>query len=77
MTAQLMSAGDDEAGGCGNPVCVSALLAHLLFLRANGNLAAATALADTFGTVAFVEVCASVICASVNGLVEYFMLKAV
>ena len=31
------------------------LLAHLLFLRANGGTEYATALADTFGTKAFVE----------------------
>ena len=31
------------------------LLAHLLFLRANGGTEYATALADTFGTRAFVE----------------------
>ena len=33
---------------------ISAMLAHLLFLRANGGLSNATALADTFGTESFV-----------------------
>ena len=31
------------------------MLAHLLFVRANGGIQYATALADTFGTRAFVE----------------------
>ena len=56
VTAQLLAARDDEAGGPGGPVAMSALLSHLLFLRANGGLGSATALPDTFGTVAFVEV---------------------
>ena len=33
---------------------ISPMLAHLLFLRCNGGLEAATALPDTFGTQAFV-----------------------
>ncbi len=33
---------------------VSALVAHLAFIRTAGSLAAATALADTFGTAAFI-----------------------
>ena len=41
------------------PVAVSALLAHLLFLRANGGLVGATALADTFGTAAFAAAAAA------------------
>ncbi|KAK9838087.1 hypothetical protein WJX81_000247 [Elliptochloris bilobata] len=60
ITGQLLACFDDEAGArpnpCftgGGPVAVSALLAHLLFLRANGGLVGATALADTFGTSAF------------------------
>lgn len=58
MTAQLLAAYDDMAGArSGNPVPVAALLAHLLFLREVGGLAAPTALPDTFGTEAFVEVC--------------------
>ena len=47
------------AGTPGGPVAVSALLAHLLFLRANGGLAGATALADTFGTAAFAAAAAA------------------
>ena len=47
------------AGAAGGPVAVSALLAHLLFLRANGGLAGATALADTFGTDAFAAAAAA------------------
>jgi nicotinic acid phosphoribosyltransferase len=58
MTAQLLARYDDVAGGSNGPTCMSALLAHLLFLRTNGRLESATALADTFGTAAFVEVCA-------------------
>ena len=58
MTTQLLSQYDDMAGAkSGNPVPVAALLAHLLFLREVGGLAAPTALSDTFGTKAFVEVC--------------------
>ena len=57
MTTQLLSQYDDMAGAkTGNPVPVGALLAHLLFLREVGGLAAPTALSDTFGTKAFVEV---------------------
>ncbi|CAL5220669.1 g2715 [Coccomyxa viridis] len=56
MTTQLLSRYDDMAGAkSGNPVPVAALLAHLLFLREVGGLAAPTALSDTFGTRAFVE----------------------
>lgn len=48
--AQLMAGLDDAAGGAeGGPVQVSALLAHLLLLRAAGGLANATCLPDTFG----------------------------
>ena len=57
MTTQLLSRYDDMAGArTGNPVPVAALLAHLLFLREVGGLAAPTALSDTFGTKAFVQV---------------------
>lgn len=38
------------------PVNVTALVAHLLFLAANGGMQNATALPDTFGTAAFVSV---------------------
>ena len=38
------------------PVNVTSLLSHLLFLAANGGLATATALADTFTTRAFLAV---------------------
>jgi hypothetical protein len=57
-TAQLLAGYDDEAGAGSEegPVAVSALASHLLFLRANGGLAGATALPDTFGTAAFVQV---------------------
>ena len=56
VTAQLLAAYDEEAGGAdGGPVAVSAIVSHLLFLRANGGLSAATALPDTFGTRAFVQ----------------------
>lgn len=43
---------------CGrtNPICVSAVLTHLLFLAANGGMEQATALADTFTTKAFIAV---------------------
>ena len=54
-TTQLMAEYDDKAGqaqGSG-PSTLSALLAHIMFLRANGGLHAATALCDTFGTAAF------------------------
>ena len=57
ITAQLMAEGDDKAGhaqGSG-PLALSALLAHIMFLRANGGLSSATALCDTFGTSAFVS----------------------
>lgn len=58
MTTQLLSRYDDMAGATpGNPVPMAALLAHLLFLREVGGLAAPTALSDTFGTKAFVQVC--------------------
>ena len=57
MTTQLLSAYDDMAGGAsGRPVPVAALLAHLLFLREVGGLARPTALTDTFGTSAFIQV---------------------
>ena len=51
--------GADASGAGGGPVAASALLAHLLFLRANGGLAGATALADTFGTTAFAAAAAA------------------
>ena len=56
ITARLLARYDDAAGSAAAPVPVSALLAHLLFLRANGGVPFATALADTYGTAAFVEV---------------------
>lgn len=56
ITAKLLARYDDAAGSAEAPVPVSALLAHLLYLRANGGLDSAIALADTFGTAAFVEV---------------------
>ena len=57
VTTQLLSAYDDMAGGTGGtPVPVAALLAHLLFLREVGGLARPTALTDTFGTSAFIQV---------------------
>lgn len=56
ITAQLLARYDDAAGSAEAPVPVSALLAHLLYLRANGGLDSAIALADTFRTAAFVEV---------------------
>ena len=57
ITTQLLSAYDDMAGGAsGQPVPVAALLAHLLFLREVGGLARPTALTDTFGTSAFIQV---------------------
>ena len=56
ITAKLLARYDDAAGSASAPVPVSALLAHLLVLRANGGGSSATALADTFGTAAFVEV---------------------
>mmetsp|Transcript_39795 Transcript_39795/g.112908 ORF Transcript_39795/g.112908 Transcript_39795/m.112908 type:complete len:600 (-) Transcript_39795:234-2033(-) len=53
VTQQLLSQYDEEGGdGCA-AVCISSLLAHLLFLSTNGGLSSATALADTFGTQAF------------------------
>ena len=58
MTAQLLSEYDDMAGAkSGNPMPIAALVAHLLFLREVGGLAAPTALSDTFSTEAFVAVC--------------------
>ncbi|DBA73502.1 hypothetical protein WJX77_001486 [Trebouxia sp. C0004] len=50
----LMSKYDDEAGGEDGPVQICGLLAHLLFLRANGGTEYATALSDTFGSHSFV-----------------------
>ena len=57
VTAQLMAQHDDRAGcaQASGPLTLSALLAHLLFLRVNGGLGTATALCDTFGTAAFVS----------------------
>jgi hypothetical protein len=54
VTAQLMSSYDDAVQPAKGPVALSAVLAHLLFLRANGGLASSVALADTFGTEAFI-----------------------
>ena len=42
------------------PGQVSALAAHLVFVRTAGSLGAATALADTFGTAAFVAAACAV-----------------
>ena len=54
IAAQLLSCWDDQVKSeDGGPVALSALLAHLLFLAANGGMDTATALADTFGTEAF------------------------
>ena len=39
------------------PVCVTSLVAHLLFLVSNGHLNKAAALPDTFGTTAFIVSC--------------------
>lgn len=56
VMAQLMSCWDQKVDAAGDgPVAVSALLAHLLFLAVNGGLESATALADTFGTKAFLS----------------------
>lgn len=41
------------------PLCVTSLLAHLLFIVASGDLRRATALADTFGSPAFIAVAAA------------------
>jgi len=54
VTQQLLCKYDYEGGDGGAPVCVSALLAHLLFMVINGRMEHATALCDTFGTRAFV-----------------------
>lgn len=54
MVAQLMSRWDNQVPKGSKPVALSALLAHILFLTANGKLENATALADTFGTEAFI-----------------------
>lgn len=57
ITMQLLSTYDNMAGGAsGKPVPVAALLAHLLFLREVGGLARPTALTDTLGTSAFIQV---------------------
>ena len=54
IVGQLMSCWDQKVQSSeGGPVALSALLAHLLFLAANGGLEFATALADTFGTETF------------------------
>ncbi|CAL8464515.1 g4050 [Coccomyxa elongata] len=55
ITAKLLARYDDAAGSAEAPIPIAALLAHLLYLRANGGLDSAIALADTFGTAAFVE----------------------
>lgn len=39
-----------------DPICVTQLLSHLVFLTANGGMAKATALSDTFTTAAFIRV---------------------
>ncbi|KAL3134655.1 hypothetical protein ABBQ32_007664 [Trebouxia sp. C0010 RCD-2024] len=54
IVQHLMSHCDEEAGCPGKPVQVCAMLAHLLFLRANGGTQFATALSDTFGTEGFI-----------------------
>lgn len=55
VVGQLMSCWDRRVKSSGGgPVAVSALVAHLLFLAVNGGLQFATALADTFGTEAFI-----------------------
>ena len=57
IAAQLLARYDDEAGGGPeSPVPVSAVVAHLLFITCNGGAEAAVALADTFGTQAFLAV---------------------
>lgn len=57
IMGQLLARYDDEAGGGPDtPVPVSAVVAHLLFLTCNGGAQAAVALADTFGTQAFLAV---------------------
>ena len=57
IAAQLLARYDDEAGGGpDSPVPVSAVVAHLLFIACNGGAEAAVALADTFGTQAFLAV---------------------
>ena len=54
IIGQLMSCWDQRVHSAEEgPVALSALLAHLLFLAANGGLEFATALADTFGTETF------------------------
>lgn len=54
---QLLARYDDEAGGGpDSPIPVSAVVAHLLFLTCNDGAQAAVALADTFGTQAFMAV---------------------
>ncbi len=61
ITGQLMSCWDQKVQSKeGGPVALSALLAHLLFLAANGGLESATALADTFGTETFLA--AAMVC---------------
>lgn len=54
IVQHLMSHCDEEAGSQGKPVQICAMLAHLLFLRANGGTEHATALSDTFGTEGFI-----------------------
>jgi len=72
ITTRLLACYDDKAGGEGTvPVPVTALLAHLLFLRANGGLTTATALADTFGTAAFVE--ARILTAAIGDMPRGFL----
>ncbi len=57
IAAQLLAQYDDKAGGSPDaPVPISAIVAHLLFLTSNGGLGAAVALADTFGTEAFLAI---------------------
>lgn len=51
-----------------HPLPVSSLLAHLLFLAVNGDLAHATALPDTFGTPSFVTL--SLACDVPEALIE-------
>ncbi len=70
ITAKLLARYDDAAGSAEEPVPVAALLAHLLYLRANGGLDSAISLADTFGTAAFVEVRRRALCRTSSNTVQ-------
>eukprot|EP00967_Tisochrysis_lutea_P102863 scaffold155074_cov21-Tisochrysis_lutea.AAC.1 len=61
LVQQLLAEFDNRAGAVSRlrgsgPVNVTALVAHLLHLAANGGLEGATALPDTFGSAGFVAV---------------------